>query len=77
MRRSITMRKEGEGEKRQINNTDDPLEINKGFELMLKRNRRESPKTKTFQVRFGKMISLFRREIHFNFNLELDIQKSK
>lgn len=77
MRRSITMRKDGEGEKRQINNTDDPLEINKGFELMLKRNRRESPKPKTFQVRFGKMISLFRREIHFNFNLELDIKKSK
>jgi hypothetical protein len=71
------MRRGEEEEKRQLNSTDDPLEINKGFELMLKRNRRESPKPKTFQVRFGKMISLFRREIHFNFNLELDIKKSK
>lgn len=77
MRRSTTMRRGEEDEKKQLNNTDDPLEINKGFELMLKRNRRESPKPKTFQVRFGKMISLFRREIHFNFNLELDIKKSK
>jgi hypothetical protein len=71
------MRRGEEDEKKQLNNTDDPLEINKGFELMLKRNRRESPKPKTFQVRFGKMISLFGREIHFNFNLELDIKKSK
>ena len=53
-----------EEEKVDLNN--DKTEINKGFELLL-RNRREKPKSKTFQVQF----SFFGREITFY----LDIQK--
>ena len=50
-------------------------EINRGVELML-RNRRKKPEPpKTFQVKFGKMVSLFRREIIFHFNFYLDIRK--
>jgi hypothetical protein len=55
---------EGEDVKDDLNN--DNTEINKGFELLL-RNRREKPKSKTFQVQF----SFFGREITFY----LDIQK--
>ena len=53
-----------EEEKDDLNN--DKTEINKGFELLL-RNRREEPKSKTFQVQF----SIFGREITFY----LDIKK--
>ena len=50
-------------------------EINRGVELML-RNRRKKPEPpKTFQVKFGKMVSLFRREIVFHLNFYLDIRK--
>ena len=46
----------------------DKLEINRGFELLL-RNRRKKPKPKTFEVKF----SFMNREI----TLSLDIKKSK
>lgn len=51
--------------------------INRGFELMLrKHNRREKPsKPKTFQMQFGKMFSLLRREIHIYFELSFNIIK--
>lgn len=70
------MTKEKEGEKSKLNNSQDP-QINRGFELMLRHNnRREKPsEPKSFKVRFGKMISLLKREIHFNFELSLDIKK--
>ena len=53
-----------EEEKKVLNN--DKLEINRGFELLL-RNRRKKPKPKTFEVKF----SFFDREI----TLSLDIKK--
>ena len=63
-----------EGKKR-ILNKDKPLEINRGVELLL-RNRRKQTKPKTFQVKFGKLISLWNREIVFHFNVYLDIRKT-
>ena len=55
-------------------NKDKP-EINRGVELLL-RNRRRSPlKPKTFQVKFGKLIALWNREIVFHFDIYLDIRK--
>ena len=55
-------------------NKDEP-QINRGVELLL-RNRRKRPEPpKTFQVKFGKMVSLFRREIVLHFNFYLDIRK--
>ena len=61
-----------EDEKSPLNN--DELEINRGIELFL-RSRRKTEPSKTFQVKFGNMISFFRREIIFHFNFYLDIRK--
>ena len=55
-------------------NKDEP-EINRGVELLLRNRRRRSEKPKTFQMKFGKMISLFRREFHFFINFHIDIKK--
>jgi hypothetical protein len=76
MLKNITMTKEREGEKRKLNNSDD-LQINRGFELMLRHNsRREKPSVpKTFQFRFGKMLSLLKREIHFQIDFFFDMKK--
>ena len=50
-------------------------QINRGVELLLRNRRRESLAPKTFQLKFGKMISLLRREIHIHFDFHFDIQK--
>ena len=60
------MTEDQEDEKKDLNN-DEPLEINRGVELLL-RNRRKKPQSKTYQVKF----SIFKREI----TLSLDIKKS-
>ena len=74
---NIIMTNEREDEKSKLNSSED-LHINRGFELMLrKNNRRENPlKPKTFQIRFGKMLFLFKREIHFQFDFFLNMEKS-
>ena len=59
--------------KKSLNNPDP--EINRGVELLLRSRRRKPEPPKTFQVRFGKMVSLFRREIVFHLNFYLDIRK--
>jgi hypothetical protein len=60
-------------EKRSLNKSEP--EINRGVELLLRNRRRRSEKPKTFQVKFGKMISLFRREFHFFIDFHFDIRK--
>jgi hypothetical protein len=59
-------------EKRSLNKSEP--EINRGVELLLRNRRRRSEKPKTFQVKFGKMISLFRREFHFFIDFHFDIR---
>jgi hypothetical protein len=44
-------------------------------ELLLRNRRRKPDPPKTFQVKFGKMVAFFRREIVFHFNFYLDIRK--
>ena len=66
------MTEDQEEEKKVLNN--DKLEINRGVELLL-RNRRKAEPPKTFQVKFGKLIALWNREIIFHFNFYLDIRK--
>ena len=69
-----------DGEKKSLNKTkSEPLEINKGFELMLRhRNRRGNQrKPKTFQIMFGKVVSLWKREIRLQFEFSIDIKKTK
>jgi len=51
-----------DGEEKSLNKTkSEPLEINKGFELMLRhRNRRGNQRRpKTFHIMFGKVVSLW------------------
>ena len=64
-----------EEEKKDLNN-DKPLEINRGVELLLRNRRKKPDKPKTFQVKFGKLISLWNREIVFHINVYLDIRKT-
>ena len=60
-------------EKSNLNN--ETTHINRGFELLLRNRRRKPEPPRTFQVKFGKMVSLFRREIVFHLNFYLDIRK--
>ena len=62
-----------EEEKRNLNK--DKPEMNRGVELLLRNRRRKPEKPKTFQVKFGKLIALWNREIIFHFNFYLDIRK--
>lgn len=62
-----------EEERRKLNKLEP--QINRGVELLLRNRRKRSQKPKTFQVRFGKMISLFRREFHFFIEFHFDIRK--
>lgn len=73
MHGNIVMTKNQEEEKRKLNNSEP--QINRGFELLLRNNRRKSPESKTFQVKFDKVISLFHREFHFFIEFNFDIKK--
>ena len=69
----IIMTNDQEGEKRKLNKSEP--QINRGVELLLRNRSRKSSQPKTFQVKFGKMISLFRREFHFFIEFHFDIRK--
>ena len=60
-------------EKSNLNN--ETTHMNRGFELLLRSRRKKPEPPKTFQMKFGKMVSLFRREIVFHLNFYLDIRK--
>ena len=62
------------GDEKSILNKSDP-HINRGVELLLRNRRRKPEPPKTFQIKFGKMVALFRREIVFHLNFYLDIRK--
>ena len=61
-----------EDEEKSLNNPEPTL--NKGVELLLRRRNKPDP-PKTFQVKFGKLIALWNREIVFHINFYLDIRK--
>ena len=73
MHRDIIMTKKEEDAKDKLNRSEP--HINRGIELLLRNRRRRSEKPKTFQVKFGKMISLFRREFHFYIEFHIDTRK--
>ena len=78
MHGGIVVTEDQEEEKSPLNkikSDEDSLKINKGVELLL-RNKRRVQKPKTFQVKFGNMISFFNREIEFYLDFHLDIRKS-
>ena len=73
MQRGIVMTEDQEDAKNKLNNEN--THINRGVELLLRNRRRKSEPPKTFQIKFGKMVTLFRREIVFHMNFYLDIRK--
>tara|TARA_Y100001937_G_scaffold101481_1_gene139227 strand:+ start:941 stop:1147 length:207 start_codon:yes stop_codon:yes gene_type:complete len=62
-----------EEEKKSLNNPE--LHINRGVELLLRKRRENKEKPKTFQIKFGKLISFWNKELVFHFNFYLDIRK--
>ena len=75
MLKNIIMTKEKEDERSKLNNSEP--QINKGFELMLRHSsgREDTSEPKTFKISFGKMLSLFQREMHFQFDFFFDMKK--
>ena len=73
MHRNIVMIEDLDDERSKLNKSEP--QINRGVELLLRNRRRKSERPKTFQVKFGKMISLFRREFHFFIEFHFDIRK--
>ena len=67
---------EDQEDAKKVLNKDKPLEINRGVELLLRNRRKKPEKPKTFQVKFGKLVSLWNREIVFHLNVYLDIRKT-
>ena len=73
MHGGIVMTDDLDGEKSILNNQE--THINRGVELLLRNRRRKPDPPKTFQVKFGKMVSFFKREIVLHLNFYLDIRK--
>jgi hypothetical protein len=69
----IVMNDDLDEERSNLNN--DETHINRGVELLLRNRRAKPEQPKTFQIKFGKMVALFRREIVFHLNFYLDIRK--
>jgi len=68
------MTEDQEEERKVLNNPE--LQINRGVELLLRNRRKKTPqKPKTFQIKFGNLISFWNREIVFHFDFYLDINK--
>jgi len=63
----------GQQEKGKLNNNES--QINRGVELLLRNRRIKESKPKTFQMKFGKMISFLKREFHFYLEFHFDIIK--
>jgi hypothetical protein len=76
MRGSISKKKDQEEGGKLLNNKTSnlPPEIDRGVELLL-RNKKGRVESKTFQIKFDKMISLFEREFHLNIDFSFDIKK--
>ena len=70
---NIIMTKDQEEGRSKLNKSEP--QINRGIELLLRNRRKKSEKPKTFQLKFGKMISLLRREFHFFVEFHIDIRK--
>lgn len=54
---------------------DKPYSMNRGLELLMRNKTRREKEPKTFQLKFGKMVSLLGREIHFFLDLQLNFKK--
>ena len=73
MHGGIVVTENQEEEKKILNKSK--TEMNRGVELLLRNRRKKPDPPKTFQVKFGKLIALWNRELVFHFNFYLDIRK--
>ena len=73
MHGGIVVTEDLDEEKSNLNKSDP--HINRGVELLLRNRRAKPEQPKTFQIKFGKMVALFRREIVLHLNFYLDIRK--
>ena len=73
MQKGTVMIDDLDDEKSTLNKSNSHL--NRGVELLLRNRRRNFEPPKTFQIKFGNMVSLFKRDIVFHFNFYLDIRK--
>jgi len=71
------MTKDLEDEGSLLNKETDEPKINRGVELLLRNKIRRREEPKTFQLKFGKMLSLFKREIHFLIDFQLDFKRKR
>ena len=63
-------------EEDELNNSESNIaHINRGVELLLRNKRRNQEQPKFFQVKFGKVLSFFRRELHLYIDFSLDYRK--
>jgi len=69
----IIMKNDQGNEETHLNRNE--LRVNRGVELLLRNRRKRESKPKTFQIKFGKMISLFQREFHFSLEFHFDVNK--
>ena len=58
-------------------NQSSKLPINRGVELILAGGRPKTQKVKPVGIRFERIVSFFKREIHFTFEFSLSINKKK
>ena len=58
-------------------NKSSDLEINKGVELILGGTKPKPQNIKPFGIRFKKMFSLSKKDIHFNFEFSFTIKNRK
>ena len=77
MLQGIVMIEDQEDAKKDLNSSNP--HINRGFELMLRQQnwRKKLDPPKTFQIKFGKMVSLCKREFHFFLDISFDIRKTE
>ena len=74
MQKNTVMTEDQEERKSNLNKSDP--HINRGVELLLRNRRRKPEPPKTFQIKFGNMVSFFNREVEFYLNFHLDIRNS-
>ena len=58
-------------------NKSSDLKINKGVELILGGTKPKPQNNKPFGIRFKKMFSLLKKDIHFNFEFSFTIKNKK
>ncbi len=77
MHGSMSEKKDQEERGTPLNNeeSDSSLKINRGVELLLRNKNRSKQSPKTFQLKFGKIVSFYSTEVDFFFNFHLDFKK--